>query len=188
MGDLENTIDLMWHTIKKCKANYNAARYLNYPDNEEVLTFVIQSDFFYNVAYSLWKLCIIDLHKIYSRSNGDKISLDKLMKNLENKHYANHKIPFSNINEWKDEIRSCDQSIKKVYLMRNKFYAHTDLNPVEVNLYFLEVANLISLAEKILNSIITLSFDPNGYSDYIGLTSGEREIALLLRLKKEKVY
>lgn len=158
--DLKENISIVWDTLVKSKVNYDIVKYLNSPTTKEEFEIIKRSIFFTTTAYSLWKLCIIDLHKLFSNSRNDKISIKKLIENIETRDAKEHKITKETISKWNIEITKNETSINTIKYLRDKLYAHSDLNvDKDKELYFNEVLQLLKVAETILMDINRISFD-----------------------------
>lgn len=158
--EIQNHLELIIDTLNKSIQNYDTVWYLNNPDSEEEFKAIDKSPFLKGTSYSLWKLCIIDLHKIFSESKHDQISLYNLFINIERKQYSSHQINKELLTKWRNDINTNKLSIDKVKFLRNKLYAHTDTNVKEdVDLYFREVQQLFEVAQRILTDFYSAAFE-----------------------------
>ena len=66
---------------EECRINFEITKYFNNPKTEEEFKITKKSIFFRYVSGSMWRLCIIDHHKLISSSKNDKLSLGKLLIN-----------------------------------------------------------------------------------------------------------
>jgi len=102
----------------------------------------------------------MELHKLLNKSDKDFYNLWTFIKNLGSNHYSAHNVPADVITEWRNILYSKKAIIKKILLLRNKLYAHTDPNvdKLVVDITFDEVQELISVVEKVIRGIYNNSF------------------------------
>lgn len=71
-----------------------------------------------------------------------------------------HNVPTEIITDWRNTLCSKKGITKKILLLRNKLYAHTDpnLDKLLVDITFEEVQELITVVEKVIKGIYYNSF------------------------------
>lgn len=159
--NLKSDIWQIWKILISCKDNYLYSRYLNIPDSQEELEYLNYSPHFRFLRHSLWRLCIIELHKILSKSDNDFYNVWTFLKNLKANNYEQHNVPSLNIVEWEKMLFSKKKTIRKITLLRNKLYAHTDadLEVLNFDITFDEVKELINIVEDVIQGIYYHSFN-----------------------------
>src|SRR5688572_13897490 len=73
--DLKNDIWSIWKILINCKENFLYSRYLHKPGTEEESEYLRYSRHFQFLRHSLWRLCIIELHKLLNKSDRDFFNL-----------------------------------------------------------------------------------------------------------------
>lgn len=185
--DLKSDIWTIWKILLTCKENYLFSKYLHKPDTDEELKYLSNSRHFKFFRHSLWRLCIIELHKLLSKSDKDFYNLWTFIKNLETNHYAGHNVPEDTIREWRTLLLSRKVTTKKIMLLRNKVYAHTDREneSLNIDITFEEVYELIILAEKVIRGIYINSFESDILTETPIFERGRFDIIKILAKEKE---
>ncbi len=138
-------------------------------DNSEKFTIVDNNEFLKNVRISLWKLSIIELHKLFGGKNDDfKISklLDDISSELKKSEWRNC-ITENEINNIKQYLQSPEtiEKIANLNDLRNQYYAHTDKKPkkniYDIKYYYDSSNYLIQLADNILEQLMIKLIDKN---------------------------
>lgn len=158
--DLHSDIWSIWKILTNCKENFLYSRYLHKPDTKEEVEYLGCSRHFKFLRHSLWRLSIIELHKLLNKSDRDFYNLFTFIKNLESNNYLGHNVPTEIITDWRNTLCSKKGITKKILLLRNKLYAHTDpnLDKLLVDITFEEVQELITVVEKVIKGIYYNSF------------------------------
>lgn len=189
MSELKNHVKEIFLINEKCRINFEITKYFNNPKTEEEFNFIKKSTFFRHVSGSMWRLCVIDLYKLYSFSKNDKLSLRNLFNKLKNKQYLNHGINPQRIVIWEKLLLEKGSSIEKVRILRNKLYAHTEVNfkVQEFELYFAEVEGLMNVIDVIIKEIYEQSFNSSlDLSHHFSKYNGEQVIRDLVGYRKIK--
>lgn len=179
--NLKDHIWLIWETLERSHINFESTKYLNSPHTEDEFNFVRGSLYFKNIAGSLWRICVIDLHKVISISRNDSFSLKKLINKLKDGHYHGHNIPMSAIIQWELAIEENDVTIKKLLTLRNKLFAHTDVEFVdERDVTFSEVSEIYAMIETIISDVYFCAFDSHAdLTHRFSKENGQNEIKIL---------
>lgn len=167
---LKRDLDKITKSIVTILQSFEFCYYLNYPktDNsldEKYLKYISNSGFFSFTRYALWRVTIIELHKLSNdNKETDKYNLHHLLRKLKKGGiYQSLKIGESKISEWKTELKKQNESIEQVSSLRFKLYAHTDnnyenvINNFELTLKATE--ELINVLVKIVFEIYLIVFD-----------------------------
>ena len=167
---LKRDLDKITKSIVTILQSFEFCYYLNYPktDNsldEKHLKYISNSGFFSFTRYALWRVTIIELHKLSNdNKETDKYNLHHLLRKLKKGWiYQSLKIGESKISEWKTELKKQNESIEQVSSLRFKLYAHTDnnyenvINNFELTLKATE--ELINVLVKIVFEIYLIVFD-----------------------------
>lgn len=167
---LKRDLDKITKSIVTILQSFEFCYYLNYPktDNsldEKHLRYISNSGFFSFTRYALWRVTIIELHKLSNdNKETDKYNLHHLLRKLKKGGiYQSLKIGESKISEWKTELKKQNESIEQVSSLRFKLYAHTDnnyenvINNFELTLKATE--ELINVLVKIVFEIYLIVFD-----------------------------
>lgn len=130
---LKDDLDKIIKSIITFLQSFEFCYYLNYPKtdnqiNEKHLEYIANSGFFSFTRYALWRVTIIELHKLTNDNKGtDKYNLHLLLKRLKKGgNYQSLGVDESKIMEWETELKKQSESIAQVSNLRFKLYAHTD--------------------------------------------------------------
>lgn len=186
--DLKSDIWSIWKILINCKENFLYSRYLHKPDTETEAEYLNYSQHFKFLRHSLWRLCIIELHKLLSKSDKDVYNLRTFLNNLKNNIYKGHNVPVETITEWRNTLLSKKSTIKKILLLRNKLYAHTDkdVDKLSVDITFEEVHDLIYIIEKVIRGIYIYSFDSDILTETPVFERGRFDIIKILAKEKSE--
>ncbi len=167
---LKSDLEKITKSILTFLQSFEFCYYLNYPksDNhldEKHLKYITNSGFFSFSRYALWRVTILELHKLTNdNKETDKYNLHHLLKKLNKGGiYQSLKIGESKINEWETELDKQKESINQVGKLRFKLYAHTDGNYKNVidnsELTLKATEELINVIVKIIFEIYLIVFD-----------------------------
>ncbi|KGK29583.1 hypothetical protein [Cellulophaga sp. E6(2014)] len=167
---LKKDLDKITKSIVTFLQSFEFCYYLNYPKSDNILDekhlkYITNSGFFSFSRYALWRLTIIELHKLTNdNKETDKYNLHHLLRKLEKGGiYQSLNIDESKISEWKTELKKQNESIEQVSSLRFKLYAHTDHNYKNVinnaELTLKETEELINVVVKIIFEIYSIVFD-----------------------------
>lgn len=163
-AELKKTIGNIWEIVTVLKDCFEYAQYLHLPETEDESDYLNKSRDFKFMRHILWRMTIIDLSKLYSKSKKrDKFNLICFVNNLKRNQYFGQ-IGISNviIEEWENRIIDNQKVIETILLLRDKFYAHKDSkidNLKSLEISFQEIETLIILAEEIIKEIYSAAFN-----------------------------
>jgi hypothetical protein len=159
---------------------------MHVPGTNKEAEYLSSSRNFHFIRHSLWRLSVIELHKIVTKSSTDSYNIWAFLKNLENNNYKEHSISLDKINQWRTQLVSKKHILKKIGLLRNKVYAHTDpaKSKLEIDITFKETEEIILFIESIVKDIYsslniaflteTPLFEAEGF-DIIKILADEQE-------------
>lgn len=160
---LKNDLDKITKSIVTFLQAFEFCCYLNYPKTENILNekhlkYITNSGFFSFSRYALWRVTIIEIHKLTNDNKGtDKYNLHLLLRKLKKGGiYQSLKIDELKISEWETELKKQAESIRQVSALRFKLYAHTDNNYENV------VNNselTLKATEELINVIVKIIFE-----------------------------
>ncbi len=160
--------ELLEHITSICQIlievmdNFAYTKYLHAPDTQKELDYILKSNDLVYIRHVMWRMCIVDLAKLYSKSDNDKYRIEKLLSKLKpNGHYRSLNFSEDKIQNWEHEIKNKEILIKTVNELRNKIYAHTDNNKDKLKheISFCETESLILLIKVIILTIFNVIFD-----------------------------
>jgi hypothetical protein len=167
---LKEDLNKITKSIITLLQSFEFCYYLNYPKtenqlDEKHLKYITNSGFFSFSRYALWRVTILELHKLTNdNKETDKYNLHHLLRKLQKGGiYQSLKIDESKIIEWETELKKQKESINQVSSLRFKLYAHTDnnyknvINDCELTLKATE--ELIKGVVKIIFEIYLIVFD-----------------------------
>ena len=156
------TINQIWQIISLAKDCYSYSFYLYKADTKKENDYIAHSIDFIFFRHILLRIAIIELSKLYTTSGNDKFRLSKLISILEETNsYLKYDIPLKSITDWKKEIQNNKKDIELFITLRNKVYAHTDLDWNEystVKFDFQKIERLIKIAESIISEIYKITW------------------------------
>lgn len=137
------------------------SKYLNAPASDKEKNVADKSSFIRKVRYAYWVLSVLELCKIYGKSN-DHYSMEKLINKLWNNYSSSD---WNTLLSKEDIVRirenynrqEIQTIIKKLRGLRDEYYAHLDRNPKKtISDYtpnYIEVETLLKLHESFLKEI-----------------------------------
>ena len=130
------------------------------------------SDLFLNLWYQQYFIVIVQLSKIFSTSDKQKLNINKLCNRYKNEKLDEKIRQILSKNKLKltdvfgthieiktavelllDELSEKSDVIEKVVYLRDKVFAHTDPNSTDKNITLDEILYLTNLATKIYNTL-----------------------------------
>ncbi len=150
--ELETKIFEMYKILFYAKESFLYAKYLYKPETSIEYEFIEESEQLRFIRYSIFRMLIIELAKLYSRGNSDDFCINKFLKYINSNEYWGLR-SFRIVNsKWNQNLTEKANIIDQVYKLRNKNYAHSDL--IKLNIAngpsFEELWSLIELAEEII--------------------------------------
>lgn len=138
---------------------YDDCKYLMRPKTTEELDIIKDYIVFQSFVYSMWRLSIVELCKLFGKKNDDfriELFLENILKDYENLTYKD-KISKNQLEGWLYYLRNdtdLKSLIKKIQTLRDKFIAHSDRSP-EKSLYnlapsIIEFKNLFDFIENVI--------------------------------------
>lgn len=105
----------------------------------------------------MFRTVIIEVSKLYSRSDNDKFQLESFINSLSpSGHFRKLDIAIEDIERWKRLLVENRPAIDSILTLRSKLYAHTD-NPMtnynDIDISFGEIEILLDIAAQILTNI-----------------------------------
>ena len=185
--DLHEEISEIWNILIFIKENYAYSRYLHKPRTQEELEYINGSSDFQYFRHILWRMCIIDLSKLFSNKPNERFDLKHLLNKLKySGHYRMLQFDTKFIDKWEGEIELRGHTIKKILKLRDKVYAHSDGKMIAdtVVLNFEEIEPLINLVEDIIRQISSKVFET--YTDIDYLYFNEKKFNMVSILAKER--
>lgn len=158
---LKEDIWSIWKILLDCQENLAFSKYFYKPDTPEEQDYINSSHELKYIRYSLWKLAVIEIHKILSHSKNDEFSLWNLMKNLNSDKYLNHKISEEVLLSWKNRLSAGENTLEKIKFLRNKVYAHTDSRILakETDITFEEFEKVMAIIESVIRDVHNFAFE-----------------------------
>lgn len=165
--ELEDKLERIMHVYIFAQEAYLYSEYFHNPKSDEELKLVTASPHRGNltlIMHLMFRTLIIEISKLFSRSDNDKFRLSKFIESLSlSGHFK--KICFSQtlVEKWKNEIDKNESVISDILLMRSKIYAHTD-NPLsddynEIDISFKQIKVLLDIAQEIIKTVYAEIFD-----------------------------
>lgn len=127
--------------------------------NKQKIRYVIEFSEFLDYTRKIhWRIAVLELSKLFSPSAGDKHNLNLFFENCDTEYKNQILVPVPTLQLWRDRLKGLDDIIGKVKTIRDKVYAHTDLNSEAITegLTEKDLFLLIDYAHFILNEVSTI--------------------------------
>lgn len=160
---LKSDLEKITKSIVTFLQSFEFCYYLNYPKSENQLDekhlkYITNSGFFSFSRYALWRVTILELHKLTNdNKETDKYNLHHLLRKLgKGGIYQSLEVNKTKVNEWKSALNKQKESIDQVGKLRFKLYAHTDGNYKNV----IDNSELtLKATEELINDIVKIIFE-----------------------------
>jgi len=190
--ELQIKLEKLLHVYIFAKEAYLYTEYFHNPETKDELDLITNSPHKSNLStimHLMFRTLIVEVSKLYSRSENDKFQLEKFIDSLSPSGYFRKiNVSQTHIAAWKKLLVDNKATIDNVLLLRDKLYAHTD-NPLkdynEIEISFKEIKILLDIADEILKSIYHDVFNTGLMTDAVTFER-ERFIILKLLAKAEK--
>lgn len=149
--------------------SFEYAYYLHYPEqnysyDKPKSNLISASGFLSFTEYAMWRILIVEIHKLVKDSKSEKFNLFLLLRKLERSgDYRSIGIEHAKVVEWKLALLNKLPSIAKVVTLRSKLYAHTDRDYKDViknsDLTYEEINELIIVIVKIVSEIQSIAYE-----------------------------
>ena len=149
--------------------SFEYAHYLHYPEHnysydKPKSNLISASGFLTFTEYAMWRILIVEIHKLVKDSKSEKFNLFLLLRKLERSgDYRSIGIEHAKVVEWKLALLNKLPSIAKVVTLRSKLYAHTDRDYKDViknsDLTYEEINELIIVIVKIVSEIQSIAYE-----------------------------
>lgn len=188
--ELRQEIQIIWEILTLAKECYSYSNYIRNPETIQEIKYIAKSRDFRFMSHAFWRLCIIELSKLFSNNNDThKFNINKLISKLKSDgHYRSLKFNQTAISLWEQKIKDNCNAIEIVQKLRNEVYSHKDRNSnldYANDLTFKEVANLIQIVSEIVKSIYSECFDTDALVRTVYFHDGRFNIIKILAEEKE---
>ena len=160
--ELKSELKEIWHVLILSKQCFNYTLYFHKPDTQEELEYLNYSRDFRFIRHILWRMTVIELSKIFSKSKRrDKFNFVNLINKLrKNGYYSCLDFPSDILDRWVSDLNIHSNIIERLLTLRDKYYAHSDnLNePLDIIILFDEIKELILLLENLITDINKIVF------------------------------
>lgn len=145
---------------------YLYTEYFHNPETIEELDLVKKSPHSSSITtimHLMFRTVVVEISKLYSRSDNDKFQLKKFIDSLSpSGHFKKIGIATEDLEKWNKLLIDNKIAINNILILRSKVYAHTD-NPMtnynEMDISFKEIKILLDIAAQILKYIYSEVFD-----------------------------
>jgi hypothetical protein len=139
---LKQDIDIRWKITIFAKEAYKFSNYFVNPDTDCERNYILSNLHLNFIRLALWRLTVIELCKLFSDSDSQKYNLKKLLRKIANNDkYKELNFDNDTLKQYHKNLNEFDDSIDEIKRLRDKFYAHTDVDPFE------KIASTLSLAD-----------------------------------------
>jgi hypothetical protein len=125
--ELKAELDSMAAILFSAIENFEYVSYLHTPISQAELDLIEKNTFFKHLRHLAWQMTVIELAKLVSPSNNQKLNIYKLISKFK-VHYKTFAVPNYLIPIWQGSIFKHGNTIVALNEIRDKLYAHTDLD------------------------------------------------------------
>ena len=155
--ELREKIDQIVYILVVAKQCLLFSKDLRFSDDEKLDTFLKGSGHFTFIHTSLWKQCVVELAKLFSKSEGQKFNVHRLMTQLGSSgHFGCLGFDKGAIQAWQNRITENQDKIEVILKLRDKVYAHTDpgfeVHTLDVPT-FKDIEQLIQIVEQVVQEV-----------------------------------
>ncbi|SHE95523.1 hypothetical protein [Chryseobacterium sp. OV279] len=171
-NNLQEELTTISRIILNAKSSFDVVLFLN-NDNHKKANLInkekISSDFFRFVEVNFFRITIIELFKLFSSNKNDYYSFYSLGTRF-NSGQKYDKLTISNdtLKSIRLLLKQSKNSIKKLMVLRNKVYAHSDQdfkNYIGI-MDIKEINNLISISKTIFNNFYSETYKKEFFFDF----------------------
>ena len=190
--ELKIEIGKVWHIYTYANECFQISYYLHKPNSEIESEYVEKSRIFKFTKHSFWRLTVIELAKIYSKSkNRDRFNLFHIISKLqENGDYRNLKMNPQILKKWDTQFKQNEDSIREVLILRDKIYSHTDPNKekyIDSNITFEKTKKLFWIIRMVITDIYLEIFDSDPHFSKSLIGADNIKFVKVLADNKKKV-
>lgn len=127
MIERASRIENIWQIYHFSRECYDIATYFVNPSTKEEKEIFRNDNSLSFVQHIFFRTALIELNKLTNDSNNDVYNIHKYLRNFRCSKNIN--LPDERIASWENRLEELKDSINHVYLLRNKFYAHSDKDP-----------------------------------------------------------
>lgn len=162
LDELRNETWRITEIYLNAKENFNYCYYLHKPGTKAEAEYLKVDRNLKFIRHSLWRLSIIELAKLFSdRKSTDKFNLLHFLSKLKpDGQYKHFKIDPLKIAEWESQVFTNEKLIRKVIILRDKIYAHTDRDKDDykkIVIYFKQIEELFEIVETVLKEVYLIA-------------------------------
>lgn len=187
---IENDISNIWEILIMAKECLCYSQYMHQPDTKAERNYIDKSTDFQFIRHILWRMCIIEVAKLFSKNAGTHHFnifhfINKFKKSGEYFHYLNDQ---ETTKEWERRIEAMKDVIVDVLKLRNKIYAHTDAGKdlIKTDVSFADVERLLLIIEDVIREIYSSIFDTFADIDTIHFDKGRFKMIKILSYENER--
>ena len=159
--ELTKEITQIWHILVYAKECFQISYYLRAPETELERDYINKSPIFKFIGHSFWRLTIIELSKIYSRSSGkkqrDRFNIFHFISKLKkHSYFGTSGVDQDLIDKWEEILEENESIIQEIITLRDKIYGHTDPNKslyVNSDITFNQIDSLFDIVEEIIKEV-----------------------------------
>jgi len=176
---VEKYLKVVSGILKLAKQCYEYSAYLDTPISEDEFKFIMSSQSFVIFKVISARTAVIELSKLYGKS-GNKYNFINFINGLLNGEYGKVFKQHPYLKEWQEKFKKIESTGRKIISLRDKAYAHTDLEH-EISalqkVAYEDIKNLILLAEEFImfmyktffNRVIAIKTTQNEFEQNIHL-------------------
>ncbi|WP_149274694.1 AbiU2 domain-containing protein [Pareuzebyella sediminis] len=190
---LKEQLEQIYLVYTKGFEAYSFNKYLIKPSSEQEENYLRNSKIFRMIGVSMFKLSVLELHKLVSNKKNDQLNLydfSKILKREDMKKYSSDLI----LMEKFEVLDSYQHLTQKLKILRDKHYAHTDIIRPDPELTYDDLDTLYDLVFTIIEQIyivyfecqikrLSVVFDPDRF-EMIKILAREKDRNLAERFKK----
>ncbi|WP_431199636.1 hypothetical protein ACQ86K_01210 [Mucilaginibacter sp. P19] len=167
---LKEDIEIRWKILIITKEVLKFATYFEMPETRLESVYIRQHRHLSFISWSLWRLAIIELCKLFGDSDNQKFNMLKLLRKVGPAgDYRSLKFNQETLAAFNERANDLSLVIHEINRLRNNLFAHTDSDPFDRTETFITVSEcglLAEFAEEIIRTLADTFLD----TDYIANT------------------
>ncbi|WP_312076490.1 hypothetical protein [Chryseobacterium sp.] len=163
--NLTNILDNISNIYTVANESYLFSKYFNNGKNDSEIR-IIESPSIRFLKHSMWRICIIELDKVFKKSDNHHFSFYEITNIVKQ---GNFKIYNTNLNndslflKWAKDLSKAKSTVAEINKLRNKVYAHTDRNKTalieDINLDYSQIEELLEICLSMIKEMNLILLD-----------------------------
>ncbi|MBD8082159.1 hypothetical protein [Chryseobacterium caseinilyticum] len=164
-NNLTTILDNISNIYTVANESYLFSKYFNSGKNDSEIR-IIESPSIRFLKHSMWRICIIELDKVFKKSDNHHFSfyeITNIVKQANLKTYHTNLDNNSLFLKWVKDLSKAKSTVTEINKLRNKLYAHTDRNKTalieEINLDYSKIEELLEICLLLIKEMNLILLD-----------------------------